>query len=118
MSDIYCPRCGEPWDMDQLHDEIDERMDSGAFKPIRCPESGLHSGNAAYVEYRAAYDRYYGIVRADFRRLGCGAFSWSTPCEATGSSVAHASAVLMDAFGDDMDGVASDMADALQLGLI
>lgn len=19
MADIYCPRCGEPWDMDELH---------------------------------------------------------------------------------------------------
>lgn len=23
MADIYCPRCGEPWDMDMLHDAGD-----------------------------------------------------------------------------------------------
>ncbi len=23
MADIYCPRCGEPWDMDMLHEAPD-----------------------------------------------------------------------------------------------
>lgn len=53
--DIYCKRCGEPWDMDTLHDEIDYRCDG------RTPEG--------------------------------------------------------DAFGDDLDGVASDLMDAEAMGL-
>ena len=28
--DIYCKRCGEPWDMDTLHEEIDYRCDGNA----------------------------------------------------------------------------------------
>ena len=26
--DIYCPRCGEPWDMDELHEVEDEDFET------------------------------------------------------------------------------------------
>ena len=45
--DIYCKRCGEPWDIDELHDEIDYRCDGAA-----------PSGEA--------YQELYRKVRADF----------------------------------------------------
>lgn len=101
--DIYCKRCGEPWDMDELHDEIDYRCDGAA-----------PSGEA--------YQKLYREVRSDFYARGCRAFTYAvgdaTWCVANGSSRAMVAGALYDAFGDDLDGVASDLADAEFLGVI
>lgn len=43
--DIYCPRCTEPWDNDELHERADE------------------------------IDSTYSKVAADFRRRGCVVFT-------------------------------------------
>lgn len=101
--DIYCKRCGEPWDMDTLHDEIDYRCD----------------GNAPDGD---AYGELYRTVRSDFYARGCRAFTYAVGenpswCKATGSARAAVAGALYDAFGDDLDGVASDLMDAEYLGL-
>ena len=38
MADIYCPRCGEPWDVFELHDVEGKTFDeaSAAFKTDGC----------------------------------------------------------------------------------
>jgi hypothetical protein len=51
--DIYCNRCGEPWEIDSLHDVFD--------------------GNGRAISYAEAAKR--------FERLGCGAFdAGDSPC--------------------------------------
>ena len=51
--DIYCDRCGEPWEIDSLHDVFD--------------------GNGRAISYAAAAKR--------FERFGCGAFeAGDSPC--------------------------------------
>lgn len=100
--DIYCKRCGEPWDMDELHEEVSYRCDGAT------PEGD-------------AYAQLYREVRGDFYARGCRAFTYATAtapwCEVTGSGRATVAGVLYDVFGDDLDGVASDLADAEALGL-
>jgi hypothetical protein len=49
--DIPCRKCGEPWDADSLHEEVEAR----GFGHLR--------GEAYQVEYRK--------VSADFRKRGC-----------------------------------------------
>lgn len=52
MADILCPRCGEPWDMDTLHEAAAEQATS------------------------------YDDIARRFRRDGCIAFGWqSEPCQ-------------------------------------
>lgn len=89
--------------MDELHDEIDYRCDGAA-----------PSGEA--------YQKLYREVRSEFYRLGCGAFTAIVGsgyvCKESGSSRAVVAGALYDAFGDDLDGVASDLADAEFLGVI
>ncbi len=85
--DIYCGICGEPWDMDSLHDAVDE-------------------GRATS----------WKDARATFERKGCGLWAVkcsTTPDTAR----AAASAVLMEVMGDDLDGVASMLDDAESLGM-
>lgn len=93
--DIYCPKCSEPWDMESIHEEIDNRHDG--TKPDD-------------------YDKAYKQVKAEFYSKGCKAFTyaWDGDCEPAtdrDKERAYIASALYSAFGDDLDGVASDMAD-------
>ena len=85
--DIYCTKCGEPWDVDSLHDAVDEGR---------------------------AFD--WPEARERFTFEGCslfGAKCATTPDTAR----AMASAALMEVMGDDIDGVASMLEDAEWFGM-
>lgn len=85
--DIYCVRCGEPWDMDELHYRAEET------------------------------DTDYRTVRAEFYSLGCEAMGAARcerqdPLANDGRlSASAAMSVLVDIMGDDIDGIASMMED-------
>ena len=83
--DIYCPKCGEPWDMDSLHDMV---------------EDGLASS--------------YQDARKKFSVNGCkalGTSHGSADVEVRGLRASDASAALFDVLGDDVDGIAAMMED-------
>lgn len=75
--DISCPRCGEPWDFDTLHEEASE------------------SG------------RTFDQVRADFGKRGCAAFSWTSVCPCQPDDRSEIRAELLSMMGDDIDGYAA-----------
>ena len=83
--DIYCVKCGEPWELDTFHDVADER--------------GVT----------------FSVAVEEFQRAGCVATGWVSGCErATGGAAAAragAMSVLCELLGDDVDGIASEMAD-------
>lgn len=83
--DIYCPRCGEPWDIDSLHDEAAES------------------------------NRSFSDVRADFAVKGCLALTSfgvrPEDCLRKNNLKTAAASALFDLLGDDVDGIASEMAD-------
>ena len=85
--DIYCGRCGEPWDHDSLHEVWSENEDR----------------MMSYQEATAA-----------FRRLGCGAMEGldRTVCAidptSTAALIAQASMELSD-YGDDWAADADDL---------
>jgi hypothetical protein len=90
--DIFCGRCGEPWDIDSLWDEADA--------------SGVP----------------FTTVRAAFSRKGCLALESYGVSELdcvrdTRNARAMASGALMDLLGDDIDGVAALLDDAEALGM-
>jgi hypothetical protein len=95
--DIYCPKCGEPWDIDSLHEEASQRAGSWA-------DSQTYSG-------------IFETVRKDFYRRGCPAVGGrcSTPDTATDSTFgltkAQAFSGLSEMLGDDIDGVAAMLDD-------
>jgi len=84
--DIYCNRCGEPWDVDTFHDVAD---DLG-------------------VSFDAALARFY----AD----GCAGTGWVKRCDVAPDGPARVrasvSGMLAEVLGDDVDGIASELADA------
>ena len=81
--DIPCPRCGEPWDIDSIHDAADETG--------------------------STFDK----VRRDFQIRGCAALIGQpegTTCARDGLAATRHD--LADALGDDIDGFAAMVDDA------
>ena len=81
--DVRCMKCGEPWDLDEFHEEA------------------------------ALTGETFQQVQRRFRRQGCSALDGaqcnSVPCEdETGMAVIAAAFEVM---GDDVDGIASELAD-------
>jgi hypothetical protein len=86
MMDLYCPRCGEPWDNDCIHEEVEERNDDST---------------------------YYTVLR-EFQQNGCVAFREAYgqgQCERTNSLRAGAAEAMYDLLGDDADGAAAMLED-------
>lgn len=93
--DIMCPRCGEPWEIDSIHEEVAERV---------------YEGRTAT----------YASVAREFQSRGCAAFTaYGARC--TGlpdKGRAAAASAMYDLLGDDLDGAASMLEDAEHFGLI
>jgi hypothetical protein len=91
IMDIFCTRCGEPWEVDTIHDYVSEVRE-------------LY-GDAAPETFKSVY--------AAFVSGGCGAAfpEWKVSCEPDRSGRASVFAGLADIMGDDVDGFASLCAD-------
>lgn len=92
--DIYCPVCGEPWEVDTLHDELSRRL----------------NGRSVTDEY---YTRQFRLLQRDFAVKGCVELgSQHAPTIAEQDKArAELSAEMFALLGDDIDGVASAMDD-------
>jgi hypothetical protein len=111
--DIYCPKCGEPWEVDTLHEQIEqERPD------LNYSRRG-QAGYASAEDYGRQYPEALAAVREKFYRDGCRALGGrcSEASEAAQTRAAF-SAALHDVLGDDVDGIASELDDAEALGWI
>ena len=102
--DIRCPVCGEPWEFDCIHEEVE----------VRHPSRPWDTGEK-YSQ--VAYDVYYKPVLEDFRMTGCEALGESHNTSPN-KDVAQLTSMLFDIMGDDVDGIMSELDDAEYLGLI
>ena len=105
--DIRCPICGEPWDMDEIHYEV-EHQNPG--KPWYEWPSNKYN--------QSIYDKYFQPMMAEFRKKGCEVFGCSHNEVTKGKNAAKLSGMLFDVLGDDIDGIASELEDAEYMGLI
>jgi len=81
--DIRCPKCGEPWDHDELHE--------------------MYDSEGRHVPYAEASKR--------FRSLGCAAFDGASCNAPTDTETATKAAAVYSALSDDMDGAAAILDD-------
>ena len=87
--DIRCPKCGEPWDIDSLHDEADYLGET------------------------------FQVVKTRFFAEGCGEVFGVSGCSTSKNPAAASVASLAhELMGDDIDGIASMLEDAEWMGLI
>jgi hypothetical protein len=102
--DIRCPICGEPWDIDSIHDRVAE-LHPG--EPWLRPDGRYE---------QARYDKYLRPVKQDFQTRGCvalgGSAEWCQP-----SQRGQTASAIYDLLGDDLDGAAAMLEDADLLGL-
>lgn len=95
--DIRCPKCGEPWDLDSLHDEVADRK-QWADNPAT---------------------ETFDSVCKDFYTRGCEALtSFGGRCNPeVDAKAATLASVTYDVLGDDIDGAAAMLEDAEVFGL-
>lgn len=86
--DIYCPKCAEPVDMDELHEEASYR--GITFARVRREYASQGCGALTGI-----YGTFYSCKPANDR-------------DAIRASVAGAA---FDLLGDDIDGIASELED-------
>ena len=102
--DIRCPKCGEPWDIDSLHEEVIVR---NYTRPWTDPD-GTH--------HQDTYERYFKEVKDDFNKRGCIAVG-GDECQDNPRMWGLAS-IISDVMGDDIDGEAMMWDDAERWGLL
>lgn len=91
MADIYCPRCDEPVDVEELH--------------------------YVYVgDDRVSFED----ARSNFYRIGCAALSgdMQPSCNERKTTRGEAADVIYEMMGDDIDGAAALFDDFEYLGLL
>lgn len=110
--DIRCGRCGEPWDLDSLHEEAETRFE-GQFGQTRREMRGVLS-----EDLLPPYEPIHRAVREDFRRRGCAALFGATCNETPNRTAAIVADAFMDLAGEDLDGLANDLEDAEALGIL
>lgn len=86
--DIRCTKCGEPWDIESLHDEADYREVS------------------------------FDDIRSEFSRVGCRALGCECNAATLGGHAATVASLAEELMGDDIDGIASMLEDAEFMGLL
>ena len=97
MADIKCPRCLEPWDIDEIHEYVSEMGD-------------MFPASASVYTFDSVYQT--------FRRSGCGAAfdGWKVSCEPDRSGRGVVLSELAELLGDDVDGFAALCEDLDMLG--
>ncbi len=103
--DIRCPKCGEPWDFDELHDEV--RLRQHGATPWKDLDGTYH---------QEVYDKYFKPVMRDFQRIGCEVFGskhgdMGDELSSRGLSAAETASALYELLGDDLDGAAAMLED-------
>ena len=100
--DIYCKRCGEPWELECLHELAEQGSEAWGGQIPETPKALVPAGSE-WTDAKKAFFTY-----------GCEAFGLKK-CETRNDFRAHAMDALSDLCGDDIDGLASDLEDAFSL---
>src|SRR5688572_18485078 len=110
MSDMYCSRCREPWDMDCLHDEVKHRNPDNPWFTKEKPEGFTWEDNGLWYNPEV-YQEYYQPIQKEFRTKGCAALtSYTNGCYAPATYADDIGAVY-EIMGDDLDGAIGFMED-------
>ena len=114
MSDIYCPTCGEPWDIAEFHtvEGLSFKQALSKFYSVGCAVFGakcntlLCTCGHKYIQHKMLHSHECDLCEClDFKSSGKYAIR---PFEAIASSA------LRDALGDDVDGISSELEDYLR----
>lgn len=100
--DVYCPNCGEPWDHDSMHEEVEARGLDATYDQI-----------AAEFRRRGCAALIAGFGMSDCARRTIAAEGRGVLTRSAETAEARAARVVYDVLGDDMDGAAAMLEDHL-----
>jgi hypothetical protein len=115
--DLYCPRCGEPWDHDTLHDVAEAQYAENGYPPFYASEEDRFARRRNPAYDSEVYGDVFRLVSQDFRRVGCVALGGECGPASTrrdpvfGLTAQEAAGALYDILGDDMDGATAELQD-------
>lgn len=107
---MRCPKCGEQWDLDSIHeeisylygDEVEELREKYKNDPRR------HRYNDPFqAEYES---KYFKPMKDEFYKNGCSTFG-SRCNSVVNEEAAFASSALEELLGDDVDGIEAMLED-------
>lgn len=122
--DIYCSRCGEPWEQETLHEEVSHRYPNEPWFVEEKPEGiWSHTNDSGLWHNQTIYEKYFNEIRREFTSKGCKTFTVyndgvSSWCDEHANKKNSIYGSLMELAGDDIDFAASMMEDAERLGLV
>lgn len=110
--DIRCRVCGEPWDAECIHDEVAERYPDKPWYTEVEPEvhnfSNRYDKNLGKWYDHTIYEGLYKVVKDQFIKVGCEAFSYGGHNNETIDRERNGIyGSILDFAGDDIDAAAS-----------
>lgn len=118
--DIYCPVCGEPWEIDSLHDIASERYGIPYYVEKDSGDTFFFSGSRGEKnpEYNSDdYQKVYKAVVHEFQTKGCKDVFDNPSCKSRKDMRSMAASAMYDLLGDDLDGAAAMLEDADMMGM-
>lgn len=107
---MRCPKCGEPWDLDMLHEQISDEYGDEVETLRKKYEN--HPRRYRYDDpFQAEYEKkFFKPMKDKFYKEGCRAF-YSRCNEIVNKEAAMFSSALEDMLGDDVDGIEAMLGD-------
>lgn len=108
---MRCGKCGEPWDLDSIHDEISYI----SHEEIALLKEKYKDHPKRYHfddPFQAIYEKkYFNPAIQEFRRLGCEYFLTSHNDNELSGEAKDILNVTYELLGDDVDGIQSLLED-------
>lgn len=122
MADVICSKCGEPWELDTLHEEVSARYPEMPWFQPEKPEGFSYQDSQGNWQNQKVYEIYFNTVRRDFQSRGCEALyslgNVSHNAETLNPAKYGIMGAIMEMNGSDIDAAIGDMADAEMYGLL
>ena len=107
---MRCGKCGEPWDLDSLHDIISE-LHYDELEHLREKYRNDPRRHRYDDPFQAEYERkFWNPTLAKFRKIGCELFGTRHNEVIDEDAVLYANAAA-DLLGDDVDGIEAMLDD-------
>ena len=113
----YCPKCGEVWDHDTIHDVAERNYLADGHPPYYASEDDRFARNKNTEWNEEVYSGYYKTTLQAFQSTGCVALlgTCSEPSDDVDSTFGltrqEAASALYEILGDDMDGAMAELED-------
>lgn len=115
---MRCHKCGEPWDLDSLHEEISDRyhLELNDLREKYKNDPRRYRSNDPFQKIYE--EKFFIPALEEFRKNGCRYFGLRCENETLDNDRRNVLFAIDELMGDDVDGIESAIEDAEMLGLL